>query len=314
MELSHKYPIFEVSDPPTPACHASTIVDAGDRLLCAWFGGTREGHPDVGIWLSAYVRGNYIACRPLSHSVSALPTWSTPRLVTGDDEQEPCWNPVLVHDSNLTSLFYKSGPSPREWHGRLIESADGGETWTDPKILRAPSLGPIKNKSVRVGDDWLHPSSTEHDGWKCHFEIGGRCFSVPDPLVLGGIQPTILRTPKGFVALARTQSGAIGRTESTDGRAWSPLLRSGLFHPGSGIDAVTLRDGRHLLVYNPNLRRRSPLSVAVSADTWQWERVADLEVERGEFSYPAVIQASDGLVHVTYTHRRRTICHAIIEI
>ena len=38
-----------------------------------------------------------------------------------------------------------------------------------------------------------------------------------------------------------------------------------------------------------------------------------LEAEPGEFSYPAIIQASDGKVHVTYTWKRKKIAHAVID-
>ena len=38
-----------------------------------------------------------------------------------------------------------------------------------------------------------------------------------------------------------------------------------------------------------------------------------LEDQPGEFSYPAVIQGRDGLVHVTYTWKRRTIRHVVID-
>ena len=69
----------------------------------------------------------------------------------------------------------------------------------------------------------------------------------------------------------------------------------------NGTDAATLVDGRHLLVYNHTPLGRSPLNVAVSADGKAWMAALVLERERGEYSYPAVIQTSDGLVHVTYT-------------
>jgi predicted neuraminidase len=38
-----------------------------------------------------------------------------------------------------------------------------------------------------------------------------------------------------------------------------------------------------------------------------------LESEPGEYSYPAIIQTSDGLVHATYTWKRQRIKHAVID-
>ena len=74
---------------------------------------------------------------------------------------------------------------------------------------------------------------------------------------------------------------------------------------------MTLRDGRHLIVYNHTDRGRSPLNVAVSLDGKTWEAALVLESEPGEYSYPAVIQTSDGLVHITYTWQRQRIKHVV---
>ena len=85
-------------------------------------------------------------------------------------------------------------------------------------------------------------------------------------------------------------------------------------NPNSGIDAVTMQDGRQLLVYNPTTHGRSPLKVAVSGDGKEWKDVLTLEDEPGkEFSYPAVIQAKDGTVHVVYTWKRQKIRHAVVD-
>jgi predicted neuraminidase len=84
-------------------------------------------------------------------------------------------------------------------------------------------------------------------------------------------------------------------------------------NPDAGIDAVSLRDGRALLVYNHSARNRRVLNVAVSADGERWDAALELENQAGEFSYPAVIQTADGLVHVTYTWRRQRIKHVVLD-
>jgi predicted neuraminidase len=83
-------------------------------------------------------------------------------------------------------------------------------------------------------------------------------------------------------------------------------------NPNSGIDAVTLKDGRQVVVYNHTSKGRTPLNVAVSSDGKKWEPAVVLESEAGEYSYPAVIQSADGLIHATYTWNRRRIKHVSI--
>jgi predicted neuraminidase len=308
--------IYEVA--PFPSAHASTIADTDQGLVSAWFGGAREGSPDVGIWVSRHEGG----------------AWSRPvEVATGvqaDGTRHPCWNPVLFQMPDKTlMLFYKVGPTPQTWWGMLRTSRDNGRTWSDARRLPDAILGPIKNKPVRLADGTLVAgSSTEStdtpSAWRVHFERSSDAgvtwtSSAPAASATGAaidaIQPSILIHPGGTLqAIGRTRAGKMFETRSTDGgRTWSPLALTALPNPNSGIDAVTLRDGRHLVVYNHTPRGRSPLNVSVSRDGTTWEAAAVLESEPGEYSYPAVIQGADGLVHVTYTWKRQRIRHVVID-
>ncbi|NLG51175.1 MAG: exo-alpha-sialidase [Chloroflexi bacterium] len=299
--------IFALDDAPTPQCHASTIAETRGGLVAAWFGGTREGHPDVGIWLARNVGAG----------------WEAPRRVAAD-ARFPCWNPVLFQvPAGPLLLFYKVGPNPREWWGEWMSSADGGATWSEPVRLPEGVLGPIKNKPVLLeGQTLLSPSSHEDEGWRVYMERSvdlGATWEVigplNDPQAFGAIQPTILTHPDGRLqALCRTRQGCVAQLWSSDGgRGWSQMTAVALPNPNSGIDGVTLADGRQLLVYNHTAEGRTPLNVALSRDGTQWEPVAVLESQPGEYSYPAVIQASDGVIHITYTYDRRSIKHVALD-
>jgi predicted neuraminidase len=303
--------VFDV--PPTPQCHASTIVETASGLVAAWFGGEHEKAPDVGIWVARERNGKWSAPVEVANGIQP------------DGTRLPTWNPVLFQPrSGPLLLFYKAGPDPSHWWGMETSSRDAGVTWATPRRLPDGVLGPIKNKPIQLADGAiLAGSSTEDDGWKVHFERTGdlgRSWSVTpsvnDGRRLGAIQPSILRHRDGSLqAVGRTRQGRIFTITSTDqGRSWGEMSLLDLPNPNSGIDAVTLADGRQLLVYNHTARGRGVLNVAVSDDGTHWAAALVLENEPGEeFSYPAVIQTRDGLVHVTYTWKRRRVRHVVID-
>ena len=303
--------IYETA--PYPSCHASTLAEAADgALVAAWFGGTGEKHADVGIWVARRLQGAWSVPLEVADGVQA------------DGTRQPCWNPVLFQVAGgPLLLFYKVGPSPGTWWGMLRTSQDNGLTWGAARRLPDGILGPIKNKPVQLTDgDLLCPSSTEHDGWRVHFERSsdhGTTWTTTPPLndgkALGAIQPSLLVLGgERLLAIGRTQQGRLFQVASEDaGRTWGPMALTDLPNPNSGTDAVTLRDGRHLLVYNHTAHGRSPLNVAVSADGQTWQAALVLEDEPGEYSYPAVIQTRDGLVQITYTWQRRKVRHVVVD-
>ena len=307
--------IFESA--PFASAHASTIVETRDGLVAAWFGGTREGASDVGIWTSRRAAGKWSP--PVEVATGAQP----------DGSRFPTWNPVLfeLRQGELT-LFYKVGPNPRAWWGMARTSSDDGRTWSEARPLPDGILGPIKNKPVRLADGTvIAPSSTETPDspsiWRVHFERtrdAGASWTVVRPSAaasngIDAIQPSILIHPGGKLqAVGRTRAGRVFETWSEDaGQTWLPMTLTELPNPSSGTDALTLKDGRHILVYNHTPKGRTPLHVAISRDGKKWDTAHVLESEPGEYSYPAVIQTADGLVHITYTWRRERIKHVVLD-
>jgi predicted neuraminidase len=305
--------IFPLENPPTTGCHASTIVETREgRLVAAWFAGADEGEEDVGIWVSRWEKDG----------------WSRPEEVANGvmspQKRFPCWNPVLLQPrQGPLVLFFKVGPTPDGWWGERMVSEDDGVTWKDRRRLPPQVMGPIKNKAIQLSDGRiLCPSSSEHAGWRVHLEITKDLENwqvvgpLNDPGKMPVIQPTILTYADGRLQmLCRTRGkGFIAESWSRDGgKSWSEMSLLSLPNPNSGIDAVTLKDGRQLLVFNNTSRGRSPLNVAISPDGKQWNVVLALETRPGEYSYPAVIQASDGRVHITYTYLRKSIKHVVLN-
>lgn len=304
--------IFE-KDVPFASAHASSIAETEQGLVSAWFGGTWEGNSDVGIWLSHLIDGAWT--KPVEVVNGLQPDGKT---------RFPCWNPVLFHmPEGALYLFYKVGPNPAGWWGMMTFSMDGGHKWSTPTRLPEGILGPVRNKPIELPDgSLLCGSSTEDHGWRFHMErlaaatsIWERTNALNDSASCGLIQPSVLVwSPTRIQVLLRSREQRVFESwMEGDWKHWSKPRPLDLPNPNSGIDAVALHDGRALLVYNPATSGRTPLAVAISSDGKVWRQVIVLEDEPGEFSYPAVIQAKNGLVHITYTWNRLRIKHAVID-
>jgi predicted neuraminidase len=302
-----------------PFSHASTIVETGNGLLAAWYGGSREGAADVQIWSSRKENGKWSAPIVLASGVQ------------GSNGATPTWNPVLFRSrSGLVMLFYKVGTDPKSWRGMVMTSRDEGISWTVPRPLPNGILGPIKNKPIQLEDGTiLAPSSTENHGWHVVIESSaddGVTWSSSGPLNGDGtfvIQPALIPYANGEIQmLARhwqlnaNEPQRIMQARSLDwGRTWGLLNPTELPNPNSGIDAAALHDGTAVIVFNDSPAGRSPLTVGISRDHGKsWTRAFELENEAGEeFSYPAVIEDSKGMIHTTYTWKRQRIVHAVID-
>lgn len=116
------FPVF--SDSRQPEVHASTLVLTEQSLLCAWFGGTKEGSSDTRIWISR-----------LDLSISDA-AW-TKSYPVASEEGIAHWNPVFLNDpsSGRILLFYKVGSPISSWYTKIIESNDNGNTWSEPREL-----------------------------------------------------------------------------------------------------------------------------------------------------------------------------------
>ncbi|HNR32929.1 MAG TPA: exo-alpha-sialidase [Candidatus Hydrogenedentes bacterium] len=302
---------------PFAQCHASTIVQApSGELVCAWFGGTEEKNPDVGIWRSRFSEG----------------AWSAPERAAKVNETAH-WNPVLFRDKEgVVYLFFKVGPDTDYWQTYWMRSTDGGATWSESAELVAGDKGgrgPVKNKPIILSDGaWLAPASIEYAGWQPFADRstdGGATWERSEYFAIdktdktlrgaGAIQPTFWESAPGTVhALLRSGSGRVWRADSEDGgKTWSPVRATELPNNNSGLDVILLEDGRLLLVYNPvgmNWGPRTPLTLAVSRDHGDtWENLAHLEDDpdlKSEYSYPSIVRTDTG-VAISYTWNRQRV-------
>ena len=333
---------FLYTKAPFPEAHASTIVETqkGD-LVAAYFGGTKERNPDVCIWVSRKPKGADV--------------WNAPMMVADGvfpEGRYACWNPVLYEMPNGELwLFFKIGPSVSEWTGWLVRSKDGGRTWSRREPLPDGFLGPIKNKPEMINGHLLCPSSTENNGWRFHMEIldlsdgrwkkgtpvkdlnwkyvpveSSEAIKTDDnkPHPIDCIQPSILKLKDGRLQVTmRTHNAHIATSYSSDhGDTWTPVTLLDIENNQSGTDAVTLQDGRHVLIYNnfetlPMTPKgvRTPCSIALSDDGTHWRHALTLEDSPiDQYSYPAIIQGRDGTLHCVYTWRRQRIAYKQIDL
>ena len=324
--------IFQPGSAPFPECHASTIVALKNgELMAAWFGGTKEGAPDVAIWGSRNVDGKWSAPVELER-VKGMPSW----------------NPVLFHtkDGRLW-LYYKVGQSPSQWAAGRMYSEDEGKTWSKDERLPAGLLGPIRAKPLVLEDGtivsgssveaygtwavWIERSTDNGKTWAkigpitISREADAAATPAADPpkdapgwaaykgprKYVGIIQPSVISLGGKHLRLyarSRTLASKVVVADSMDnGVTWTQGRYIDVPQNNSGLDVVRLKDGREVMIFNNTTVGRTPLNLAVSTDGEHFRVFATLEDTVGQYSYPAIIQGPNGALEMTYTWHRTSI-------
>jgi len=301
--------------PWAAAHHCSTICEAGSGdLLCLWYGGSYESADDQVLFLSRLTKGER--------------AWTEPEVVVRNPGQPP-GNAVVFRDGldriwivwgrMESSRPIRRGSGWGECRLMYRVSTDHGKTWSEDRVFQdrlgwLPRNVPIKLSSGelalplsgRVGEtsgSFLLKTSDNGTTW----ERSG--------VIQGGSQPTVVERSDGSLFVMMRRQGRITQSESSDGgRTWSEAKRSELNNPDAGIAMTRLRNGHLVLVFNDSPVARTPLSIVRSTDEGKtWQMPMKLEANPGEYSYPCVIQTSDGKIHVTYTYRRYAIKHVELD-
>ena len=328
VESASTTPIFRAEfidpNPPHAMSHVASIAELPNgALVAAWYAGSREGAGDVAIYLST--------------RSPATGRWSPPRAIVTRDAVardldryiRKLGNSVIFADREGTLWLLYVTVSVGGWSGsslNLTTSTDGGATWTTGRRL---TLSPffnlaelVKNAPVAVEDGgWVVP--IYHEFVSTFPELlwlrsrGGRVHATKSRISAGwyGYQPALTPLDEDSALEVLRDDGAtkaVSTARSNDaGQRWSRPEAGPLPNPDSGLDAIRLSDGRLLIVFNDSTSGRENLRLAISQDGGRtWAGVATLEDEPGaDFSYPFLMQARSGEIHLVYTWKRKAIRH-----
>ena len=289
---------------PFPSAHASTIVCDQGRARCRMVrrharGRTRRRHLD----LARHVNGAVVraegsrqrSCRPTARAI-------------------PAGIPILFETApGMLTLFYKVGPSPQRWWGMTRTSRDAGQDVerSDTAARRHPRPDQEQAGAARRRDA---PQPDQH-------RIDGAAEQVAGALRAQHRRRQDLDDGAGAPRQRRRRSTPSSRASSciqragcrpSDGRdpagvrdlvgGWRQEL------VGGDLDRAAQSERRHRRGHagrrpasdrlQPHAEGAHAVELALSSDGKLWAAALVLESEPGEYSYPAVIQAPDGLVHV----------------
>jgi predicted neuraminidase len=294
---------FVLADTPGfPDCNPCLVIDPAQRLWLFW--------PVIldNRWESALLR-----CRRADDSASGDPVWSRDGVLLL--KPDPRFGEVVRRDLE------------ESWASR----ADAGYlrdrlTWSRDRLTVRLGWMP-RAHPLLYGDRLILPLYSDRFDLSlvAYTRDGGESWECGEPIVGPAcVQPALARRRDGALAAYFRDNGPppgrIMTSESMDrGDTWSPVRRTDLPNPGSGVEALALRGGRWLLIFNDTERGRHSLAVAISRDEGRsWRTAAHLESDppgpgAGSYSYPSAVQAQDGAIHVTYSHAAgglETIRHA----
>jgi len=321
---------FVNNELPGLISHVSSITSAGPgKMACVWYSGSKEGAPDVSIYLSIYNEEES--------------TWSTPSVVVSRVQAsgelgryiKKLGNAVISNDNSGRLWLFYASVTVGGWSGTTINytvSHDQGETWAKSrKMVLSPFLNltnNVKNKPLLLDDGSLllpvYHEFLRKFSQLVHFrpDKNGAQYEIRKMTMEGrAIQPSIINEGKaGLTAFFRNmgheEKNHILRADSSDlGLTWTGLSDTPLPNPNSGFDMLRLESGSYIGIINNSYKDRENLSLVLSDDrgkSWRLLKVLE-ESEGNEYSYPSIIRSRQGLYHITYTYERRRIKHVVFN-
>ena len=299
-------PFLMADTPGFPDCNACMVVDPNKRLWLFW-PVILDNH-----WESAITKYKVSA----DYQRPGPPRWIEEKdlllkpgpefQATVERDLEKQWNPYTqlairsgneeklikflghLHEISKNTLQQRLGWMPRV-HPYILQRREG------PRLIVPLYSDAFDFSLMALTDDW-------GQNWKASAPLVGP----------GNVQPSIVQRKDGtLVAFFRDNGPPPKRVlvseSNDDGLTWSLAHDIDLPNPGSGLEAIVLKSGRWLMIYNDTELGRHSLAVSLSEDegkTWQFTKHLERDEERsggGSYSYPSVIQAKNGALHATYS-------------
>jgi len=333
----------------TKSVHAATVEIWNGHPVFAWFGGTKEGDQDTGIYLRNLKGKNET-------------------IVLGADDLVPRWNPILVNVGSDLLLFEKAGFFCDRWQ-TFIHNVSKWNLDITPKetpnmeILPAGLNGPVKSRPIINGNRMYCGSSFETlydwtsyieeyiiDGSSVKFDSRSKPLTAPtknryfnprsgrNEKTLGLIQPSLCELNGNMFAFMRSSKGLeriyyTDRKTGADGLTyWTDPIQTNLPNPNSAVDVVSYNDSIYL-IWNPDAYNRFPLILSkihlegivnsemqieiedsiVISDEINDENFIEKGCISPELSYPYMIE-NDGSLHIVYTRGRNLIEYCIVKL
>jgi predicted neuraminidase len=321
-----------------PSSHAANLLQLknGD-LLCVWFAGSWEGKSQVGIVISRLAKGSHQWGETKLIDRREGESFQNPVVFEAPDGTVHVFHTTQKADAgeaNSAVLHVVSKDRGVTWTKPEVLFGKGGSFTRHPLVVMPDGawllpMTYVTSKGIGEGAETNYPAmEITKDGGKTWTE----CLL---PKAEGLVQPTVVMMGKSqYVSFFRSRaSDWIYRSTSSDGCHWTQPEKTVLPNNNASVQAFRLKDGAIVMAFDNSHTDRSgakpvgglrkPLSVALSRDGGlTWSEVRDVETGRPgygmeeqrpkepgreEYSYPTIMQTSDGMIHVAFTYRRQTI-------
>jgi len=317
--------------------HSSSLVELpnGDLFVCWYHGSGERTADDVIVEGSRLKRGSHQwTDRSLLADTPGFPDTNPVMFVDSRERLYLFWAPIIANEWHTALIKYRIAFEPKKWP---VHWDHQDNVLLIPKNIAAKTravYGADSKVTARAEDKYFsrmgwfgrtHPLELPSgrillplysDGYSFSLmaitDDRGITWTASEPIIThGGIQPSVVRKNDGtLVAYMRDNGPPPKRVQiaysKDDGVSWTDSTDTDIPNPGVSIEAIRLKSGNWLMIYNDLESGRYSLAAALSDDegaTWKWKKNLERsDNHRNQYHYPSVIQTKDGKIHLTYSY------------